>query len=46
MVLMQLKDPSELFAKRREFISGSRFLFRRDMTYAVESDVKNNSFLP
>ena len=46
MVLMQLKDPLERFVKSREFLPGSGFLSRRDMTYAVESDVKPNSFLP
>ena len=40
MVLLQLKDPLELFMKRREFLPGSGFLSRRDMTLAVESDVK------
>ena len=39
MVLLQQKDPLELFVKSREFIS------RRDMTEAVESDVKYQ-FLP
>ena len=46
MVPLQLKDPLELFVKRREFLRGSRFLSRRDMTKAVDSDVKPNSFLP
>ena len=46
MVLLQLKDPLELFVKSREFLPGSGFLSRRDMTLAVESDVKPNSFLP
>ena len=46
MVLLQLKDPLELFVKSREFLPGSGFLSRRDMTSAVESDVKPNSFLP
>ena len=32
MVLLQLKDPLELFMKSREFLPGSRFLSRRDMT--------------
>ena len=45
MVLLQLKDHLELFVKRREFFPGSRFLSRRDMTLAVKSDVKPNSFL-
>ena len=40
MVLLQLKDPLELFVKRREFLPGSGFLS------AVESDVKPHSFLP
>ena len=46
MVLLQQKDPLELSSKSREFLPGSGFLSRRDMTYAVESDVKPNSFLP
>ena len=46
MVLLQLKDPLELFVKSREFLPGSGFLSRRDMSLAVESDVKPNSFLP
>ena len=32
MVLLQPKDPLELFVKRREFPSGSGFLPRRDIT--------------
>ena len=32
MVLLQLKDPLELFVKRREFLPSSGFLSRRDMT--------------
>ena len=32
MVLPQLKDPLELFVKRRGFLPGSGFLSRRDMT--------------
>ena len=32
MVFLQLKDPLELFAKSREFLPGSGFLSRRDMT--------------
>ena len=32
MILLQLKDPLELFVKIREFFPGSRFLSRRDMT--------------
>ena len=46
MVLLQLKDPLELFVKSREFLPGSGFLSRHDMTKAVESDVKPHSFLP
>ena len=29
---LQLEDPSELFVKSREFLPGSRFLSRRNMT--------------
>ena len=32
MVLLQLKDPLQLFVKRREFLPGSGFLSRRNMT--------------
>ena len=32
MVLLKLKDPLELFMKRREFLPGSGFLSSRDMT--------------
>ena len=48
MVFMQLKDPLELFLKRREFLTRPvpGFLSRRDMTYAVESHVKPHSFVP
>ena len=46
MVFLQLKDPLELFVKSREFLHGSGFLSRHDMTLAVESNVKPNSFLP
>ena len=46
MVPLQLKVPLELFVKRREFLPDfSGFLSPRDMTKAVESDVKPNSFL-
>ena len=45
MVLLQLKDPLELFVKRREFPHGSGFLFRRDITQAVESDVQRSTVL-
>ena len=40
MVLLQLKDPLELFVKRREFPRGYVFLSRHDMTQAVVSDVR------
>ena len=46
MVLLPLKDPLELFGKRTEFLPGSGYLSRRDMTLAVESDVKSKTFLP
>ena len=46
MVLLQLNVPLELFVTGREFLPGFAFLSRRDMTSAVESDVKPNSFLP
>ena len=45
VVLLQLKDPLEPFVKRMEVLPGSGFLFRRDMTKAVESDIKPHSFL-
>ena len=32
MVLLQLKDPLELFVKSSEFLPGPGFLSRRDMT--------------
>ena len=32
MVLMQLKDPLELFVKSKEILPGSGVLSRRDMT--------------
>ena len=32
MVILQLKDPLELFVKRREFLPGSGFLSRRDLS--------------
>ena len=46
MVLIQLKDPLELFVQKMEFLPGSWFPSRRDMTEAVEIDVKTYSFLP
>ena len=46
MVLLPLKDPLELFVKRREFLPSSSYLSRRDMTLAVESDVKPQTLLP
>ena len=45
MVLLQLKDPLELFVKSREFLLRSRFLSRRDMTQTVEINVKTHSLL-
>ena len=44
MVLLQLKDPLELFVKSRGFLPSSRFLSRRNMTFAVESDVNPNFY--
>ena len=44
--MVLLKDPLELFVKRREVLPGPGFLCNRDMTYAVESDRKTNSFNP
>ena len=38
---MQLKEPLELFLKRREFLPGSMLLSRRDMTSPVKSSIKN-----
>ena len=32
MVFLQLKDPLGLFVKSREFLPGSGFISRRDMT--------------
>ena len=48
MVLLQQKDPLELFVKSREFLPGSGFLSRRDMTQLLKA-TKNqipSSFLP
>ena len=45
MVLLQLKDPLELFVKRREFFPGSWFLSCHAMTLAVHSGVTTQSFL-
>ena len=45
-VLTQLKDPLLLFRKCRKILRGSGFLSRRDMTLAVESEVKPHSFIP
>ena len=45
-VPLQLKDPLELFVKRKEFLPSSVFLFHRNNTEAVESNAKNHSFLP
>ena len=46
MVLLQLKDPLELFVKKREFHPGYKFMSRRNMTDAVGSDVKPKTFHP
>ena len=46
IALLQLIDPLRLFVKGREFLPGFRCIFRRDMTLAVESDVKTHPFLP
>ena len=40
MVHLQLKDPLDLFVKRKEFLPGFMFLPRPDTTKAVESDTK------
>ena len=45
-MLLQLKDPLELFVKRWEIIPGYGFLSHCDMTYADDSNLKTNSFLP
>ena len=42
MVLLQLKDPLELFIKRREFIPSCGFVSCHDMNL---SNIKSNSFL-
>ena len=44
MVLPHLKDHLVLFVKKREFCFGYGFLSRQDLTLAVESVVKANSF--
>ena len=36
IVLLQLKDPLELFVKRGEFIPSSGFLSRNDKTYSTD----------
>ena len=46
MVLLQVKDPLELFVKRREFHPSYGILSRCEIAKAVESNVKTNSFLP
>ena len=47
MMLLQLRDPLDIFIKRREFLTDSGFLSRCDMTYAVESNlITIPSFLP
>ena len=44
-MLLLLKGSLELFLKRREFLPSSRVLSCRNITIAVESYVKTNSFL-
>ena len=39
MVLLQLKDPQELFVKRRKFLPGSWFPSCDDMTYRKFSEI-------
>ena len=39
-MLPQLKHPFGIVMKKREYISGFGFLFRRELTGAVESDLK------
>ena len=46
MVLLQLKDPLELFGKRRKFLNGSGFLSPHNITLSVESDTATCSFHP
>ena len=46
VVPLQLKDPLELFVKRREFLLSSWFLYRCAVTLAIESDVKTDSSHP
>ena len=45
MVLLQIKDPLELFVKSGGFFPGSGLLSHRDMTLAIESD-RQNQFRP
>ena len=45
MVFLQLKYPLELFVKRKEYLPGFAVLTCRDITLAVESDVKPHSLL-
>ena len=49
MSLLQLKDPVEIFVKRREFffpIPGFYQVTKYDLIRPVESNVKTFSFLP
>ena len=47
MVLMQMKDPLEVFVNRREFLPSSRFFISSQYDLeAVESNVKKHYFLP
>ena len=45
MVLLQLKDPLELFGERREFLPGYGFLSYCDTTYGVESNINIFKYL-
>ena len=38
-VSLQIKDPNELFMKRKEFSPGSGYRSCHDMTYAVKDEV-------
>ena len=45
MLVPQLKHPLELFVKSMEFLPDAWFPLHRDMSFAVESNVKQ-SFIP
>ena len=44
VLLLQLKDPLEIFVKLRKFVPGFGFLSRRDITVAIESDVETINY--